>query len=62
MVPIPDFEGAAPGSYRVRSLLLQDPDVASELLPKPQKYVKNSPKPIMIAIKAVILHTFGVQV
>ena len=31
-------------------------------IPKPQKYVKYSPKPIIIAITAIILHTFGVQV
>ena len=28
----------------------------------PQQYVNNSPKPIITAIKAIILHTFGVQV
>ena len=31
-------------------------------VPKPQKYVNNSPKPTITAIKAIILHTFGVQV
>ena len=32
-------------------------------LPKPQKYASNShPKPPIVAIKAIILHTFGVQV
>ena len=31
-------------------------------LPKSQKYVNNGPKPIITAIRAIISHTFGVQV
>ena len=31
-------------------------------IPLPQKYANNSPKPMITAIKAIILHTFGVQV
>ena len=31
-------------------------------IPKPQKYAKSSPKPLIITIKAIILHTCGVQV
>ena len=28
-------------------------------VPKPQKYVNNSLKPLIIAIKAIMSHTFG---
>ena len=31
-------------------------------IPKPPKYVKNSPKPIITDMKAIILHTSRVQV
>ena len=30
--------------------------------PNPKRMQNNSPKPIITAIKAIILHTFGVQV
>ena len=34
-----------------------------KLLPKPPKNMQtNGPKPIIIALKAIVLHTFGVQV
>ena len=31
-------------------------------IPKPQKHVNNSPTPVLIAIKPITSHTFGVQV
>ena len=36
--------------------------VPKDSVPKPQKHVNNSPKPLIIAIKAIILHTFGAKV
>ena len=44
------------GPYLLQEQLLQ------KVILKPQKYVKIIAKPLVIAMKAIMLHTFGVQV